>query len=110
MSDVEIRRELKITKGLFDALYGDPEVSAFREIVDIGREYAQAWWLKMGRESLNDRTFNANLWHMNMKNRYGWSDKTTVEQKHASEMSRDELEANLEKLATKLVRKGLIKV
>lgn len=109
MADVEIRRELKITKGLWDALYNDVESHSFREIVNIGREYAQAWWLTKGREALHDKSFNANLWHMNMKNRYGWSDKTTIETKDVAEMSRDELLASLEKLGPRLKKLGLMK-
>ncbi len=47
----------------------------FRQAVKKGREYSQGWWMKEAREALRDGKFNSTLWYMNMKNRFGWSDK-----------------------------------
>jgi len=91
-SDTEVRAKLRITKSLWQSLYNDPQSSAFRQIVDIGRMLAKGWWLHEGRKALRDKAFNASLWHMNMKNRYGWSDKTEVTSRVAEDMSSDELD------------------
>jgi hypothetical protein len=91
-SDVEVRAKLHMTESLWLSLYNDPESSAFREVVDVGRMLAKGWWLEVGRKALRDRAFNAALWHMNMKNRYGWSDKTEIHTKDAHELSSDELD------------------
>jgi hypothetical protein len=103
-SDTEIRSELKMSKGLWDSLYNDPASSSFKEVVDFGRELAKGWWLKQGRVNLKSKQFNATLWHMNMKNRYGWSDKTEVTTKDAAEMSSDELEKAVQAASEKIKR------
>jgi len=47
----------------------------FRRIVSFGKVLAQAWWEKQARENLQSRYFQTGLWSMNMKNRFGWTDK-----------------------------------
>lgn len=47
----------------------------FAQAIKRGREYSHGWWLKEGRTSMRDGKFNSTLWYMNMKNRFGWSDK-----------------------------------
>lgn len=55
------------------------------------------WWKKEGRTNLKDKDFSATLWYMNMKNRFGWKDKTetehsgSVEIKNIKDMSNEEL-------------------
>jgi len=39
-------------------------------------EFANGWWEHMGRINVNNKDFNSTLWYMNMKNRYGYTDKT----------------------------------
>lgn len=107
-SDTEIRAALRMSKALWENLYNDPASSSFKEVVDFGRELAKGWWLKQGRENLHSRTFNANLWHMNMKNKYGWSDKTEVNTKTAADMSNDQLEEAVKQAVDKLQRQRLV--
>lgn len=47
----------------------------FKEAINTGREYAQGWWMKQGRENVKTKEFNSTLWYMNMKNRFKWKDK-----------------------------------
>ena len=100
-SDTEVRAKLRITLSLWQSLYNDPQASSFREVVDIGRMLAKGWWLEQGRKALRDRAFNANLWHMNMKNRYSWSDKTEVSTRIAEDMSSDELDEAVKRAVIK---------
>lgn len=73
-SDPEVLRIMRITQGLFDKYYD--ELPAFKDIVDLGRVMAKAWWLEQGRLNINNTKFNTTLWAFHMKNLYGWADKT----------------------------------
>ena len=91
-SDTEIRAELKITKSLWDSMYTDAMSSMFQEVVDFGRMLSNAWWLKHGRKQLFNKQFNSPLWLMNMKNRFGWSDRTESQTKSVVGMDSEELD------------------
>lgn len=52
------------------------------EAVKIGIQKSKAWWLKSGRINLENKDFSPALWYMNMKNRFGWSDKVQSENTH----------------------------
>jgi hypothetical protein len=80
-SDVEARGVLMQMRGKMSTdlwerwLREEPE---FAETIKKGRSLSAAWWEKQGREGLRVREFNAVLWYMNMKNRFGWRDKHEV--------------------------------
>jgi hypothetical protein len=99
-SDEEVAYELKITMRKFNDLYATN--NAFMEAVDTGRGWAKAFWLKIGRESLNDRTFNGTVWYNNMKNRWGWADKSEVSDKTQSAQDADQLRKNVTDLLKKV--------
>lgn len=48
----------------------------FAQAIKDGIDYSQSWWMGEGRENIRNKEFNATLWYMNMKNRFGWKDKT----------------------------------
>lgn len=108
-SDTEVRAQLRITKSLWVSLYNDATSSSFKEVVDVGRMLAKGWWLREGRKALRDKAFNAALWHMNMKNRYGWSDKSEVHTKTSTSMDTDELDDAVTEAVRKAKTLGLIK-
>lgn len=98
-SDEEVALALRITKRKFINLYETDE--AFRDFVDTGRDWAKAYWLKIGRESLNDKTFNGPLWYNNMKNRWGWADKTEVADKTSGAQDAESLRKQVTDLLNK---------
>lgn len=74
-SDVEVRVALDISEELWRRF--EREIEEFSRTVKRGRDLCESWWLERGRQ-LENRSFNAVLWYMNMKNRFGWKDKTDV--------------------------------
>ncbi len=48
----------------------------FADTIKKGVDDAEAWWMIHGRTHIGDKEFNSTLWYMNMKNRFGWRDKT----------------------------------
>lgn len=75
-SDREVMRALDLTPAAFEALYKDATASNFAELVDLGRGFAHAWWESQGRVNLQNPKFQTSLWTIQMKNRFGWSEKS----------------------------------
>ncbi len=102
-SDEEVCASLKISMTRFKSYYSaDPN---FRQAVDDGRGVAKAWWLAEGRKNLHNKQFNYTGWFQNMKNRYGWADKSEVTDPSArpiEQQSDEDLQKNVEKLLAKL--------
>lgn len=73
----EVCYELGIAKQTF---YNWLEL--YPELMDAkkrGLDFAQGWWMKQGRKNLENKDFSATLFYMNMKNRFGWKDKSEVD-------------------------------
>lgn len=76
-SDVEIAKMLDITISAFYQL--EQEQPAFAKFVEKGRTYSQAWWYTQSRTALRDKSMNVTLLTFNLKNRFGWADKTDIQ-------------------------------
>ncbi len=78
-SDVEIKAYIYFKRGSFSNDLWDrwvKEEEEFSETIKAGKMISEAWWAKQGRKNLKDKEFNYTGWYMNMKNRFGWKDKT----------------------------------
>jgi len=76
---VEVAAELGIDKATLHRWAGDEEGKPdFCASIKRGVELSEAWWMREGRLALRDREFNHGLWYMNMKNRFGWTDRKEV--------------------------------
>jgi len=71
---IEVSRLMGINRSTFNRWSNSTgkEKQKFRETVEIGKEAAEAWFLRQGRENLENRSFNYGGWMMNMQNRYGY--------------------------------------
>ena len=72
-SIVEIAIELDISRTTLAAMTERDEY--FMNTIKRCKRYCEAWWLRKGRTELENRDFSPTLWYMNMKNRFGWTDK-----------------------------------
>lgn len=81
-SDIEIKRLLHEWRGHFSTDLWNrwlEEVEEFANVIKTGRVISEGWWVKEGRTNLQNKVFNYVGWYMNMKNRFGWKDKTETE-------------------------------
>jgi hypothetical protein len=83
-SDVEVKAMIwKWRDSFSDDLWKRwmEEEPLFSSTIKKGRSLAKAWWHSEGRTALRDDKFSYTGWYMQMKNRFGWSDKQQIEQK-----------------------------
>ena len=75
----EICLELDIcVQTLYNWIEQHPE---FLESKKKGESFSKGWWMREGRTNLENKDFNYTGWYMNMKNRFGWADRTQNESK-----------------------------
>ena len=89
-SDVEVKALIYEKKGTFSNDLWErwlKEEVQFSETIKVGKILSEAWWANKGRTNLESKDFNFTGWYMNMKNRFGWSDKS--EQKQSIEIKRN---------------------
>lgn len=94
-SDVEIMAALRMSRPKFDENYANNPV--FRELVDIGRIQASAFWHRIARKNILSKEFNTSVWSFTMKNRFGWAEKSdaTINEVPKEQKSTDELRQQL---------------
>jgi len=90
---IELSVELGISRPTFYALSEREE--EFFDTVNKCKDLSEAWWMRQGRVQLENKDFSFTGWYMNMKNRFGWSDKQEVNQTtvqiNSVPMSKDEI-------------------
>lgn len=77
-SDSEIKAMIYRWRGAFSNNLWErwmKEEPEFWETIKAGRMLSEAWWNRNGRENLWTKEFNYTGWYMQMKNRFGWSDR-----------------------------------
>lgn len=102
--DVEIAQHLGITmKKFYDLCEEQPAFAAF---VERGSTAAQAWWWREGRHNLKNKNFLHGMWAFNMKNRYGWAEKTDSTSTGELDLSLDSVQKQLAQAMKELSKKN----
>jgi hypothetical protein len=81
-SIVEIAVELNISRNTLSKMTDND--AYFLSTIKECKRLCEAWWLKKGRTELENKDFSYTGWYMNMKNRFGWTDRvdqTTKDEK-----------------------------
>lgn len=102
--DVEIADHLGMTLKAFYSLCED--TPAFKDFVERGSTVAQAWWWRQGRANLNNKVFSQQMWAFNMKNRYGWAEKTDSTSSGEIDLSIDQVQRQLNQALKELGKKN----
>jgi len=102
--DVEIADHLNITLKKFHELCEENE--AFRTFVERGSTTAQAWWWRQARTNLKNRSFLHGMWAFNMKNRFGWAEKSETASTGEMDLNIDQLQRQLQQALKDLNKKN----
>lgn len=81
-SDVEVKALIYQWRGSFSNDLWErwmADYQEFSETIKMGKMLSHAWWEKEGRTNLKVKDFNYTGWYMNMKNRFGWMDKSQTD-------------------------------
>jgi hypothetical protein len=81
-SDLEVMKALGVTRRQWNQYLQRSE--AFREMVEWGRELAEAWWEEQSRVNIHNKDFNTNLFKARMAKFYGWADKVEGNNKNVN--------------------------
>lgn len=76
MSIKEVCAEFGITAAAHATFKKDD--AAYSKAIDEGISFAEAWWMKQGRENLQNKGFNVGIYAFQMKNRFKWRDTPLV--------------------------------
>lgn len=107
-SDIEVCDALGVSRAYFDSQYSSDPV--WKELIDLGRQASTAWWYRWGRKNLLNKSANTALWNFNMKNRFGWAEKSesTSNTLPTEQKTLEELQTEIMARIPGLVKRGIL--
>jgi len=110
-SIAEVCREMGVSRNTFKTWRTsvDSQKASFRDVVTMGLEASEAWWIRQGRENIDNRSFNNTLWALNMVNRWSWNSNKKEEKKEISHIGTVEVKnkVDVESIVEKAVSQGV---
>jgi len=84
---IEVSRLMGINRSTFNrwSKSTDKEKQKFREVVEIGKEAAEAFWIRQGRENLENKSFNTALYSFMMVNKFGYRSAYSKQERDITE-------------------------
>jgi len=91
-SIVEVCRFLGINKSTWYRWLKDPRKKDFQEHAEKGLEASEAHWVKMGRENIENKSFNTALYSFMMVNKFNYRSAYSKQEKDVKEVKEHRIE------------------
>lgn len=89
---VEICKFLGINKSTWYRWLKDPRKKDFQEAVELGVQASEAYWIGVGRENLENKSFNTALYSFMMVNKFGYRSAYSKQEKDVTETKTTKVE------------------
>ena len=89
---VEICKFLGINKSTWYRWLKDPRKQDFQEAVELGIQSSEAYWIGVGRENLENKSFNTALYSFMMVNKFGYRSAYSKQEKDITETKTTKIE------------------
>jgi len=89
---VEICKFLAINKSTWYRWLKDPRKQDFQEAVELGIQSSEAYWIGVGRENLENKSFNTALYSFMMVNKFGYRSAYSKQEKDITETKTTKIE------------------
>ena len=112
-SIVEVCKFLGINKSTWYRWLKDPRKGDFQESAQMGLESSEAYWVRMGRENIENKSFNTALYSFMMVNKFNYRSAYSKQEKDITENRRTVFEVkksvDVDKIMSKLISDDLDK-
>ena len=82
---VEICKFLGINKSTWYRWLKDPRKKDFQENVELGQQASEAYWIGVGRNNLENKSFNTALYSFMMVNKFGYRSAYSKQERDITE-------------------------
>jgi len=89
---VEICKFLGINKSTWYRWLKDPRKKDFQESVELGLQSSEAYWISVGRDNLENKSFNTALYSFMMVNKFGYRSAYSKQEKDITETKTTKIE------------------
>jgi len=91
-SIVEVCKFLGINKSTWYRWMKDPRKKDFQEVADLGLEASEAFWIQMGKDNLQNKSFNTGLYTFLMVNKFNYRSAYSKQERDIKEVKEHRIE------------------